>query len=183
MAEFRMSVQSDISAVLRDLDRVQKKIAPAAAAPALNKAATVVRKEATRSIAKSRGISPQKLVRERLRIAKAHKVRLTAYIYGKLHPVRAIEMASKERGGKRTRKGIKSGPNIFPRAFFAYRGKRKYGVYERETRKQFPIVERVINLLPRADSIIRRIIQTSGAAAFKKEFERQMSWRLKSRSQ
>lgn len=178
-ASFRMSVEENIDDMLRDLNHVQKKLAPAAAARALNKAATVARKESTRAISNRRGITPQRLVRDRLRIAKSHKSRLTAYIYAKLHPVRAIEMATSERGGKRARKGIKSGPNIFHRAFLAYRGKKKYGVYERQTREQFPIVERVIKLLPQADSIIRKIISTSGLAAFKKEFERQMALRMR----
>lgn len=174
-AHFALSVKGDVKAVLRDLDTVRRRIVPAAAAPALNKAATSVRVRAARGIASRNDIRPARLIRERLRVFKATRMFLVSTIRARLHPVKVIELSGQPR---KTGQGLRKGRSLFRGAFLAYANNRKFGVYKRLTKKRFPIRELKIPLLPEADTVIKQLIRTVGAATWKKEFARQLKRKL-----
>jgi len=174
MADFTLNVKGDYDAILRDLDEVERRLAPAAAAAALNIAVRRVRTASRREIAAVKRITPQKLVGERLKLVRAKAGRLVAFLHALILPIPAARLGTPRQGPAGSR--VKS--HFFPGAFVARMPSGNIGIFKRRGRPRLPIKEQSISLEPEASAIVARHVRSTGAKEWRIEFEREMAWRL-----
>lgn len=176
MSEF-FTVKGSMKEITRDLTRVQRKVVPAATVSALNKTAVTVRKSSTQDISRTKAITPQRLIRDRLRLVRASRRNLAALILARLTGVAAGKLGTPRQQAK----GARVKRHFFPGAFVATMPSGYKGIFQRRGTKRLPIEEKVIPLQPEADKIIRKHVNTTGAAAWVKNFQRELKWRLDKR--
>jgi|GEM_PF-1286696 len=190
MADFTLNVKADYKAMLRDMDNVQRRIAPAAAAAALNKTGATARTSATRTLAREKKVSPQRLVRDRLTLRKAHRNALTVTIALTKLTIPLIELGEP----RQTRSGVRVKRHDVPGGFVAtspsgHRGVfRRTGAQKRLTRQgryagtgilREPIAENRIFLQPLAGEIIlRELTGPKGRQSWSANLTRELKWRL-----
>lgn len=181
MSFVRFDARADYQAVLKDLTELEKKIAPAAAAAALNRAADRVRTVSVREIASAYQIRPQRVVRSRFgRVSRANRRRLLVAFTVGLSPIPVIVF-----GETPGRWGSSAFVAVMPeghRGIFERTGEAKRipkkGRYADRGIKREPIRE-IKKFMPGAGAMIERNIATVGAQSWRENFARELAWRLR----
>ena len=169
--------------VIKDVNRVNKKIVPAARVSALNKVTAKIRTASYRDAAKAIGI-PQRLLRgsrakripARMILRRAHRRREAALLIVLTLPVAAAK-AGKPR---QTRKGTRVGRrHQFPHAFVATVPSGT-GVFRRKPgAARLPIKEVTIPLSPMLERAIEKNLKAMGQREWPRIFERELAFRLR----
>lgn len=183
----RFSVKADTRAMARDLSRVQRKIVPGVTSQALNRTAAKVKTLSVREIAAVKQIK-QKPIRGRIRIRRASRRRLSAFITALLAGVRLADTGK----ARQTSSGVTVGHRSVAGAFIATMKSGRRGAFkrqvpgERRTRGRpstsppnLPIKEQTIALQPEAERIIGRHVTRTGGPFFRREFQRLLAVRLR----
>lgn len=174
----KLDVKQDVRAVVRDLNKVQDDIVPKATATALNRTNRGVRTDVVRALAATMPNATQKRVRRRVLIPKgqpefiATKRRLRA---GGLILFRWFPEIYTIPKGKKAAKNAE-GTNKFVQEM---PGKGHRGLFRRSGSKRYPIKEFMVDLSFRASAETDRVLETKGAARFKKALEGQLKRHLK----
>lgn len=169
----RVSVRADVRRVGRDLDRVQRRIVPQVAAQALNRAAAAVRTATVREVSGAKSVR-QKLVRGRVRVRKASKMKLTAWINVRPGPMPVVLTGN----ARQTRSGAKVGRRLIAGGFVA-QGRRRVAVFKRDGAARLPISEQMIEMQPEIGAFTERNVRTVGRDRFRREFSRTLAYRLR----
>lgn len=171
----KLDVKGDMKAITRDLRKVERSIVPAATVSALNKTARQVRTASTREISRTKAITPQRLVRDRLQFVRATRRFLVAAIVARLHGIAAAKLGIPRQSAT----GASVKRHTFPGAFVAVMPSSGHrGIFKRVGKQRLPIREQRVSLQPEASDIVERHVRTTGAVAWVKNFERELAWRL-----
>lgn len=178
-------VGDSVRSIIRDLNKVQRRVVPRVTRAALNHAADRVRTAAVKDIAKAKGFEAPAPVRRRFRVARASAVRRSALVWVGLLPVSAAAYGRV----RKTSSGVVAGAKTFPGAFLIRRGltgqdgaslltkggrarTKVIGIFKRKGRARLPIERETLPILPEAEAVTARHLSTTGREAFNREFER-----------
>lgn len=170
-----LNVRTDLKAVERDLNRVQKQVVPKLAAQALNRTNRGIRTDIVRALSGGLNIKPAKRVRRRILIPKGRDFVATAQRLraGGLFLFQYVPEIYTLKGARAKKQA--QGPN----RFLADMPNGHLGLFRRKSKSRLPISEFLVDLSPRAESIIDQLIQTKGAERWKKEADRLLIRALK----
>lgn len=180
MTLVRFSASADYKAVLRDLTALERRVAPAAASAALNRAGQRVRTASIREIANRYRVRPQRIIRQRFgKMARATRRDLAVTWTVVLRAIKAIRISRNPGrwGGDRFLATMPEGhTGIYYRTGREKKPTRR-GRYAGTGIKREPIAEQTV-VLAEAEHIIERHIATTGATAWRENFARELKWRL-----
>lgn len=189
----KLDVRGDTRRMIRDLDRIQRQIVPAATASALNKTATEVKNEGARAVAADRMVpvreAKRKIVfpRSFRAVAKASRRVLAAQLVFYMRPVKAIRLLTTKSLVKQLYKrrgkyagGIRAGKHYFPGAFIAEGRNEQAHVFRRRGAPRLPLDVMEVPLEP-ARGVMDRTVARLGGKVFRKKFEAELQFRLGTR--
>ncbi len=166
-----LNVKSNVKAMTRDLNKVQKRIVPKITAQVLNHTARKVKTKAKREIAAAMGIA-QKHVAKRMKfIVSASRTNLRTVIIAWFMNIFAIKFGEA--------KGLKVDVPTFSKKFVATMPSGHKGIFSRKSAKRLPIDETSVPMNPIAETIMVRTINTFALKEFVKEFNRRLSVALR----
>jgi hypothetical protein len=174
-----VSFKADIKQVTKALSAAQKKVVPKAIASTLNRVATSVRRKLLKEIQLTTG-AIQRDIKEDTYIIKSNQRKLIASIIGKatLIPVGKLNP-------KQTRRGVTAGRGKTRRtyrgAFVATMRSGHAGVFLRKSKRPLPIKELFVTSVAgemKRKIAIHRLMQLEAGLIFKKDFPRQLKFRL-----
>jgi hypothetical protein len=143
-----------------------------AAMRAINKTALWVRAQSARKIGKQRQIQ-LKLIRQKLRIIRANRTALKAFVVANLWGIKASKLGVP----KQNATGASVGKHQFPGAFVAKMSRTGHvGIFKRKTSKRLPIREQYVQLEPEASQIIRETVENEASAVFSHHFEHELNY-------
>lgn len=174
----RVNMKGSFDAILRDLDEVQRELAPQAAADALNKAAELARTQSARRIAQLKDM-PYGTIRSRFSLRKATKVGLTAQLRLRVTAVMAQDIGKP----KQTRTGAKVRSHTFPGAFVQFsKWAQKDAVFKRVGRERYPIRFQNVPIEPVASNVTLAQVANVVAARWHELFTAALAYRLERKS-
>lgn len=183
MNGFSVGVKGDLKAITKDLNSIQKKVVPQVSSSALNKTATKVRSISTKHISKVKGITPQKLIRDRLIIKRSNKRTQRAKITALLNGIPVDSLSSRSKNKHIPSDGfvmkVRSGKQLIvtrKQKSKSASGKDSRG---RPRRGRLPVERTKIRIASTANRTMQRVVRTTGARHFKKTFERDLNYRLR----
>ena len=172
----KIQVKSDLRAVERELNQLQRRVIPKSARQGLNKTITSVNSRAVKTIAAQTGLK-QKTVRKQLKITRAG-ARLATDITARGRPIPILQLHA-----RRTKHGVtyrgEGGKRIYIAGGFPIR---KYGgnYYRRLGRPRFPIEKLVVPGVP--ENFVRENVTAAMKAVARTrwpiEFDRAMNRNL-----
>ena len=186
-----VDLRADIRAVTKDLKVVRGPMVRRIASQTLNRTLRKVRTDAVDEASSELSIK-KSAIRRRFKLFGATRRRLIAEVLALILNVRAIEAG---RVGQQTRRGIRAAGRTFQSAFFANVGSGgRRGIFTRkepgqrrtrgrskEASPNLPIIEATIPIASKIDTILVKLINTTAARFFRKEFERRMRVELRTK--
>ena len=180
----RVTGGKSMKRVIKDVNRVNKKIVPAARVSALNKVAAKIRTASYRDAAKSIGI-PQRVLRgsrvkripARVILRRANRRREAALLTALTLPVAAAKAGNAKQG----RKGARVGRHHqFGGSFVATMPSGHRGIFRRKPGVgRLPINEVTIPLSPMLERAIEKNLKAMGQREWPRIFERELAFRLR----
>jgi hypothetical protein len=161
----RISVRGDARDVTRHLNKLQRKLVPAAVVSSLTGTAREIRKAGLKW-GKDRFSVPASALNKRSTVRRASRSNWSASVslnYRGMNPGRVFKTA------KETKSGVRAGSHSFPHAFLVHG---RYGhryVAEREGKRRMPIESQLIALDQLAQRF-QRLTTTGGARIFRRLF-------------
>jgi hypothetical protein len=151
MFQFDVTVVGNFDQVVEAIGATEAQIR-ISAMRAINKTALWIQSRSAREISDETKIK-LKLIRQKLRVVKATRETLKAFIMGNLYDIKAIKLG----GPRQTASGVTVGARKFPGAFIARMPKTGHiGIFKRKTRNRLPIQEQYISFGTNASDIIQR---------------------------
>ena len=133
---------------------------------ALNRTAEFLKSRVSKEISTEQRIK-LKLIRDRIRIFRAHKMNLASLLNCDFRGVRASDLGKP----RQTKPGAVVGNRLFKGAFVATLKKSKEpGVYRRTTKKRFPLKAERIEIFDDALRIVQDLCGDEARAVFEKRF-------------
>ena len=138
---------------------------------ALNRTTEFLKSRVSKEISYEQRIK-LKLIRDRIRIFRAHKMNLASLLNCDFRGIRASDLGSP----RQTKPGAVVGNRLFKGAFVATLKKNKEpGVYRRTTKDRFPLKSERIEIFNDALQIIQELCDDEAMAVFKKRFLHELS--------
>jgi hypothetical protein len=177
MFQFDVTVAGNFNKVVEAIGATEAQIRTAAVR-AINKTALWIKSQGARKISNEDKIK-LKLIRQQLRVVKANREALKAFIIGNFRGITAIKLGHP----RRTASGITVGVHKFPGAFIARMPKRgattaagHIGIFKRKTRRRLPIQELSVPIGTHASDIIRHYVDDEAPAVFMRYFEHEVRY-------
>jgi hypothetical protein len=143
-----------------------------AAVRAINKTALWIQSRSAREISDESKIK-LKLIRQKLRIIKANRNTLKAFVMANLYDIKAIKLGIP----RQTASGVAIGVRKFPGAFISTMPKTGHvGVFKRKTRNRLPIQEQDVSLSTNAAKIIQHNVEDEASIIFAKYFDHEIHY-------
>lgn len=168
----QINVDGDIESIARSIEATEAQVA-LATRRALNKTAMWVRTRLLREASSTTGIK-QKDIRQRLRLYKATRDRLSATVW--LGSGAIVVKAGALGRMRQTRTGAAVKGHFFEGAFVATMPNGHRGIYERLGRKRLPIEELEVSFQQHYSDIVRRKIDMEAMQYFEVVFERELKF-------
>jgi hypothetical protein len=171
MFQFDVTVVGNFDQVVEAIGATEMQIR-IAAMRAINKTALWIQSRSAREISDETKIK-LKLIRQKLRVIKANRETLKAFIMGNLYAIKAIKLGNP----RQTTSGVTIGVRKFPGAFVARMPKTGHiGVFKRKTRNRLPIQEQYVPLGTNASNIIQRNVDDEASAVFMRYFAHEVNY-------
>lgn len=192
----KFSVKGSALLAFREAQRTMAKTVPLATMHALNYAAKKVKTSAKREISSATGV-PSRVIGKRIALRKAsiRWKKMYSSVGIMVHPVPASVLNPTV---NKRRKGVRAGRHFYKGAFIATGNGGHTMVFRRQPAKSYtpqhipelydpkdqprhPIQAMKIDILPQGRPVVRRLVNMEAGNHFRKEFDRQLAWRLKAR--
>jgi hypothetical protein len=171
MFQFDVTVVDNFDQVVEAIVATESQIRTAAMR-AINKTALWIQSQSAREISGETKIK-LKLIRQKLRVIKASRETLKAFIMGNLYAIKAIKLGNP----RQTASGITIEAHKFPGAFVARMPKTGHvGVFKRKARNRLPIQEQYVSLGTNAPHIIQRNVDDEAPAVFMRYFKHELNY-------
>jgi hypothetical protein len=171
MFQFDVTVVGNFDQVVESIGATESQIR-IAAMRAINKKALWIQSRSAREISDETKIK-LKLIRQKLRVVKANRETLKAFIMGNLYAIKAIKLGNP----RQTTSGVTIGVRKFPGAFVARMPKTNHiGIFKRKTSRRLPIQEQSVFLGVSASNIIQRNVDDEAPVVFMRYFEHEIRY-------
>lgn len=165
----QFSVKGDVQAVLRDLNRVQRRFVPKAASQALNRARTRATTRIVRAVSSRTNIQ-QKLIRQRVGFKPATPRLLITELIGHWKPFPIIRLGR----ARETKTGVTVRGQKIPGGFIARMRSGHRGVLKRVDDPRLPIKQEKESIFTEADRVATVLIKRVALPEFRREFNRNL---------
>ena len=173
--EINVTTAGSLDPILAALNATENQVLTAAVR-ALNKTAIWLRAQSVTAISQQKQIK-QNLIRERLRIIRANRASLKAFVIAKLYGVKACKLGTM----RQTSTGVSVGGYDFPHAFIATMPTGHTGVFQRKGTARLPIKEATVELEPEASETIGALVELETSARFVELFRHELTFMLRVR--
>jgi hypothetical protein len=165
-----VSVDSQIEKIVGSINALPEQVVQAATL-ALNRTAEWMKGQVASGISKEKRLK-LKLIRDKIKIAKANKKNLQSLLNCDFRGILARDLGSL----KQTPAGSKAGSQLFSGAFVAtLKPGAKAGIYRRKTKKRFPVKSVTIPIFEKATKIIEELAGDGARSVFEKRFRHEIS--------
>lgn len=165
-----VSVDSQIEKIVGSINALPEQVVQAATL-ALNRTAEWMKGQVASGISKEKRLK-LKLIRDKIKIAKANKKNLQSLLNCDFRGILARDLGSL----KQTPAGSKAGSQLFSGAFVAtLKPGAKAGIYRRKTKKRFPVKSVTIPIFEEATKIIEELADDEARSVFEKRFRHEIS--------
>jgi hypothetical protein len=162
-------IDKEISQVLQALNALPEQVTRAAMF-ALNRTAEWMKGQVSKELSAEKRLK-LKLIRDRIKIARANKKNLQSLLNCDFRGVLARDLGSMTQ----TPAGAKAGGQFFPGAFVAtLKPGAKTGIYRRKTKKRFPVKSVTIPVFDEAVKIIEAAAGEEAKTVFEKRFRHEI---------
>jgi hypothetical protein len=166
----QISVDSQIEKIVGSINALPEQVAQAAMF-SLNRTAEWMKGQIASGISKEKRLK-LKLIRDKIKIARANKKNLQSLLNCNFRGISARDLGSL----KQTPVGAKAGSQLFPGSFVAIlKPGAKPGIYRRKTKKRFPVKSVTIPIFEEATKIIEELAGDEARSVFEKRFRHEIS--------
>jgi hypothetical protein len=171
MFQFDVTVVGNFDQVVEAIGATEAQIR-IAAMRAINKTALWILSQSAREISNETKIK-LKLIRQKLRVVKASRETLKAFIMGSLYAIKSIKLGNP----RQTASGVTIGVHKFPGSFIARMPKTGHvGVFKRKTSRRLPIQEQYVFMGTNSSNIIRHYVDDEAPVVFMRYFEHEIRY-------
>ena len=171
----RLDVQKQIDRLLKDIELLPNDINKACIF-ALNRTADWLKGQTSKDVAREKRIK-LKLIRQRIRIARANKNKLNTVLDCDFFGVKAIDLGTPRQDAL----GTHAGEHFFRHAFPAIlkkkelrTGNEKQGIYLRKGRSRFPVKAARLEIFQEASKKVKELLGSGAGDEFEKRFIHEM---------
>jgi hypothetical protein len=166
----QISVDSQIEKIVDSINALPEQVVQAAMF-SLNRTAEWMKGQVSKELSAEKRLK-LKLIRDRIAISRANKKNLESLLNCNFRGILARDLGSL----KQTPTGAKAGSQLFPGSFVAtLKPGAKAGIYQRKTKKRFPVKSVTIPIFDEATKIIEELVGEEARSVFEKRFKHEIS--------